>query len=46
LREEKFIFDTNASGHEIGAVLSQEQEETEKVTAYFSYVLSSKEIIV
>jgi len=33
LREGKFILDTDTSGHEIGAVLSQEQEGTEKVIA-------------
>jgi len=41
--EEKFILDTDASGHGIGAVLSQEQEGTEKVIAYFSRVLSKVE---
>jgi len=40
LGEGKFILDTGASGHGIGAVLSQEQEGTEKVVAYFSRVLS------
>jgi len=39
-KEGKFILDTDASGHGIGAVLSQEQEGTEKVIAYFSRVLS------
>jgi len=38
LREGKFILDTDASGHGIGAVLSQEQEGTEKVIAYFTRV--------
>jgi len=43
LGEGKFILDTDASSHRIGAVLSQEQEETEKVVAYFSRVLSKAE---
>jgi len=42
-REGKFILDTDASGYRISAVLSQEQEGTEKVIAYFSRVLSKAE---
>jgi len=41
--EGRFILDTDASAHGIGAVLSQEQEGTEKVIAYFSCVLSKVE---
>jgi len=41
--EGRFILDTDASAHGIGAVLSQEQEGTEKVIAYFSRVLSKVE---
>jgi len=36
----RFILDTDASNHRIGAVLSQKQGGTEKVIAYFSRVLN------
>lgn len=39
----EFILDTDASGHGIGAVLSQIQGGSEKVIAYFSRVLNKSE---
>jgi len=39
----RFILDTDASNHGIGAVLSQKQEGTEKVIAYFNRVLNKSE---
>lgn len=42
-KEGQFILDTDASDHGIGAVLSQSQEGTEKVIAYFSRVLNKAE---
>jgi len=39
----RFILDTDASNHGIGAVLSQKQGETEKVIAYFSRVFNKSE---
>lgn len=36
----EFILDTDASNIGIGAILSQEQEEEERVIAYFSRVLT------
>jgi len=39
----RFILDTDASNHGIGAVLSQKQEGTEKIIAYFSRVLNKSE---
>lgn len=41
--EGRFILDTDASNHGIGAVLSQIQDGTEKVIAYISQVLSKSE---
>lgn len=41
--EGRFILDTDASNHGIGAVLSQQQGEEEKVIAYFSCVFSKVE---
>lgn len=40
---EKFVLDTDASGHGIGGVLSQVVNGQEKVVAYFSKVLSKPE---
>jgi len=37
---EKFILDTDASNHGIGAVLSQIQNGSERAIAYFSRLLS------
>ncbi|XP_011858923.1 PREDICTED: uncharacterized protein LOC105556439 [Vollenhovia emeryi] len=39
----EFILDTDASNVGIGAVLSQKQEEKERVIAYFSHVLNKAE---
>lgn len=39
----QFILDTDASNHGVGAVLSQVQNSTEKVIAYFSRVLNKAE---
>jgi len=39
----RFILDTDASNHGIGAVLSQKQGKTEKVIAYFSRVFNKSE---
>src|SRR5580765_2349779 len=41
--EDEFILDTDASNIGIGAVLSQKQDGSEKVIAYFSRVLSKSE---
>lgn len=41
--EKKLILDTDASDHEVGAVLSQVQRGTEKVIAYYSRVLNKTE---
>lgn len=40
---EEFILDTDASNHGIGAVLSQIQDGTERVIAYYSRVLNKAE---
>lgn len=43
LKKGELILDTNASGHGISAVLSQVQQETEKVLAYYNRILSKAE---
>lgn len=43
MKNMEFVLDTDASGHRIGAVLSQVQYGTEKVIAYYSRVLSKSE---
>jgi hypothetical protein len=43
LLDTHFILDTDASGHAIGAVLSQVQEDQERVVAYFSRTLNHAE---
>jgi len=42
-KDGQFILDTDASNHGIGAVLSQIQEDKEKVIAYYSKVFSKTE---
>lgn len=41
--EGEFILDTDASGHGVGAVLSQKRGDTEKAIAYFSRVFRKSE---
>ena len=41
--EDVFVLDTDASGHAIGAVLSQIQNDCEKVICYGSYVLTPEQ---
>jgi len=41
--DRQFILDTDASNHGTGAILSQIQEEKEKVIAYYSKVFSKTE---
>ena len=41
--EGKLVLDTDASGHAVGAVLSQEQDGVERVLAYYSQTLKPAE---
>ena len=41
--EDVFVLDTDASGHAIGAVLSQIQNDCEKVICYGSYILTPEQ---
>jgi len=41
--EGEFTLDTDASNHAIDAILSQKQEDQEKVIAYFSRMLNKSE---
>ena len=41
--EQKFVLDCDASDYGLGAVISQQQDETEKVIAHASRVLEDRE---